>query len=175
MSLTVVHAFVSGKSNGADNTLVQPSNWNAAHKLAGATTGDVLVASNSTTIAAVTAAQGVLYASGAASVPTFSMTPTLTSLTVTSFLAGPGSVATSGDVRLAEGSGGGIRFLKHGGGFDIVALYKTTADALVVGDSNTVGFVFGSGAVPPALSGHRYLQIDVNGNVTSSASAPVGT
>src|SRR5271165_339102 len=27
----LTHAFVSGKTNGSDNTLVQPSNWNAQH------------------------------------------------------------------------------------------------------------------------------------------------
>lgn len=33
MTLSLRHPFVSGKSNGADPTLVQPSDWNAAHTL----------------------------------------------------------------------------------------------------------------------------------------------
>lgn len=35
MALSVTHPFVSGKSDGADATLVQPSNWNAGHSLSG--------------------------------------------------------------------------------------------------------------------------------------------
>ena len=31
----ITHPFVSGKSDGADATLVRPSDWNAAHVLAG--------------------------------------------------------------------------------------------------------------------------------------------
>lgn len=33
MALALVHAFSSGKADGTDNTLVQPSNWNAQHTL----------------------------------------------------------------------------------------------------------------------------------------------
>jgi len=35
--LTINHKFVSAKSNGADNTLVQPSNWNDTHTIYGET------------------------------------------------------------------------------------------------------------------------------------------
>src|SRR5581483_5848271 len=86
MSLTLVHAFVSAKSDGSDATLVQPSNWNAAHKLAGATTGDILVATNTTTLGAITAAQGVLVCAGAGTIASFSMSPSLTSLTLATAL-----------------------------------------------------------------------------------------
>lgn len=34
MTVTITHAFVSAKSDGADPTNVQPSNWNASHVLA---------------------------------------------------------------------------------------------------------------------------------------------
>lgn len=34
MAVNVTHPFVSSKPDGADNTLVQPSNWNATHTLA---------------------------------------------------------------------------------------------------------------------------------------------
>lgn len=37
MTITNTHAFVSGKADGADATLVQPSNWNAGHTLTLAT------------------------------------------------------------------------------------------------------------------------------------------
>lgn len=33
MTLAVKHAFVTAKSDGVDNTLVQPSNWNASHAI----------------------------------------------------------------------------------------------------------------------------------------------
>lgn len=36
MAITVTHAFVSAVADGADNTLVQPSDWNAAHAVSGA-------------------------------------------------------------------------------------------------------------------------------------------
>ncbi|MEB3213181.1 MAG: hypothetical protein VKL39_17655, partial [Leptolyngbyaceae bacterium] len=35
MAITVSHQFVSAKPDGADATLVQPSNWNADHSLTG--------------------------------------------------------------------------------------------------------------------------------------------
>lgn len=41
MALVISHPFVSGKSDGVDTTLVQPSNWNATHSLSMAT-GKVL-------------------------------------------------------------------------------------------------------------------------------------
>jgi hypothetical protein len=37
MAISLTHAFVSGKADGADTTLVQPSNWNAGHTLSMAT------------------------------------------------------------------------------------------------------------------------------------------
>lgn len=37
MALSLTHAFVSAKSDGADATLVRPSNWNAEHNLVCAT------------------------------------------------------------------------------------------------------------------------------------------
>lgn len=43
MSNVVKHSFVSAKSDGADATKVQPSNWNAEHAFAGGSNGQVLV------------------------------------------------------------------------------------------------------------------------------------
>lgn len=37
MTISLKHAFVSGKGDGADSSLVQPSNWNAEHTLSMAT------------------------------------------------------------------------------------------------------------------------------------------
>lgn len=36
MALTVTHPFVSAIADGVDNTLVQPSDWNANHTISGA-------------------------------------------------------------------------------------------------------------------------------------------
>lgn len=35
MTISITHAFVSGKTDGADATKVQPSNWNAGHPIKG--------------------------------------------------------------------------------------------------------------------------------------------
>ncbi|UOF77914.1 hypothetical protein [Caudoviricetes sp.] len=76
MTVSLTHAFVSGKTDGADSTLVQPSNWNANHTItmaqgnilgraAGAGTGAVseiplsFDASNNATFPA-----GVIHAAG---------------------------------------------------------------------------------------------------------------
>src|SRR6266851_5333843 len=39
----VVHKFVSGKADGADGTLVQPSKWNQDHNFGGGSDGQLLV------------------------------------------------------------------------------------------------------------------------------------
>lgn len=58
------HAFVSGVSDGADATKVQPSNWNAEHAFDGGTDGAILVRDSGETEGAVwvsmpSAAKGV--------------------------------------------------------------------------------------------------------------------
>jgi hypothetical protein len=78
MVLSLVHSFISAKSDGSDNTLVQPSNWNAAHTISGATAGDLPYASGSTTLAALAigGSNSVLTSSGSA--PQWSTALTLT-------------------------------------------------------------------------------------------------
>lgn len=46
MALTLKHAFTSAKADGADTSLVQPSNWNANHTLTGS--NNVLFGTNGT-------------------------------------------------------------------------------------------------------------------------------
>lgn len=46
MTLTLKHAFQSAKTDGADSTLVQPSNWNANHTLTGS--NNILFGTNGT-------------------------------------------------------------------------------------------------------------------------------
>lgn len=49
MSNLLVHPFVSAKSDTADATLVQPSNWNDGHKFTGGSHGNVLMRDTSDT------------------------------------------------------------------------------------------------------------------------------
>src|SRR5579864_536102 len=41
--VAITHKFVSGKADGADGTLVQPSKWNQDHNFGGGTDGQFLV------------------------------------------------------------------------------------------------------------------------------------
>lgn len=43
MAVVTQHKFVSAKADGADTTLVRPSNWNAGHDFVGGATGALLV------------------------------------------------------------------------------------------------------------------------------------
>ena len=43
--MSVTHAFVSGVADGGDTSLVQPSNWNAAHSIANGTITAAMIAS----------------------------------------------------------------------------------------------------------------------------------
>lgn len=69
MPISLKHAFVSGKADGADSTLVQPSSWNAEHaltmasaRLLGRTTGGVGLAEELTVGAGLTLGSGSLVA-----------------------------------------------------------------------------------------------------------------
>jgi hypothetical protein len=96
MSLTLTHSFVSGAADGTDPSKLRPSNWNAAHVLSGATTGDLLCASSASSLTGVAdvAAGSVLTSGGVGSLPAWSATPTLTALTLGT------TPATSGVLRL---------------------------------------------------------------------------
>lgn len=86
MTLSVTHAFVSGIADGGDTTLVQPSNWNAAHTLSGVasvaqggtgastyTIGDINYASASGTLSqlAGVATGNALISGGVATAPSW--------------------------------------------------------------------------------------------------------
>src|SRR5216683_4720424 len=43
VDVVTTHKFISGKADGADGTLVQPSKWNQDHNFGGGTDGQVLV------------------------------------------------------------------------------------------------------------------------------------
>jgi hypothetical protein len=71
MTVSLKHAFTSPKTDGADATLVQPSNWNAEHtlelatnRLLGRTTAGTGVAEEISVAGGLTLSGGVLTATG---------------------------------------------------------------------------------------------------------------
>ena len=72
MAVSLLHQFTSGKLDGTDATLVQPSNWNAEHtlqlgtgKLLGRTTAGTGAAEEITTAGTLTLSAGTLTGTGA--------------------------------------------------------------------------------------------------------------
>jgi len=72
MAVSLLHNFVSGKLDGTDATLVQPSNWNAQHtlsmgtgKLLGRTTASTGAAEEIAVAGALTLSAGTLTGTGA--------------------------------------------------------------------------------------------------------------
>jgi len=72
MAVSLLHNFVSGKLDGTDATLVQPSNWNAQHtlqlgtaKLLGRTTAGTGAAEEIAVAGALTLTGGTLTGTGA--------------------------------------------------------------------------------------------------------------
>jgi len=72
MAVSLLHNFVSGKLDGTDATLVQPSNWNAEHtlqlgtgKLLGRTTASTGAAEEIAVAGTLTLATGTLTGTGA--------------------------------------------------------------------------------------------------------------
>ena len=89
MAISLKHAFSSGKTDGADATLVQPSNWNAEHTLQLAT-GKLLGRTTASTgaVEEIAVSSDLLLSSGTldinTSVATLTGTQTLTNKTLTS-------------------------------------------------------------------------------------------
>lgn len=89
------HAYKSAKPDPVDTTLVGATKWNAAHYFleddgvtASGTLGDLLYRGTGGLITLLTGAQGVLTSAGSGNVPAWSMSPTLTSPTVTTIIIG---------------------------------------------------------------------------------------
>jgi len=103
MAISLKHAFNSGKSDGVDATLVQPSNWNAEHTLQLATGKLVGRTTASTGAAEEIAVSGdLLLSSGTlginTSVATLTDTQTLTNKTLTSPTIATPTITTSATV-----------------------------------------------------------------------------
>ncbi len=106
MSYTIVPQFTSAKSDGADATKIQPSNWNASRVINGGVTGDLLCYDSTQTshvngVAAVAAGQ-VLISAGPGVLPAWSAAPALTSATFTSFVSIGATPSTTGALRLTN-------------------------------------------------------------------------
>jgi hypothetical protein len=72
MAVSLLHQFTSGKLDGTDATLVQPSNWNAQHtlsmatnRLLGRTTASAGAAEEIAVAGALTLSSGTLTGTGA--------------------------------------------------------------------------------------------------------------
>ena len=86
MTAVITHAFTSAKSDGADATLVKPSDWNASHVL----TGTVSVAQGGTGVTTSTGTGNAVLSTS----PTL-VTPVLGAATATSVAMTTGTVSTS--------------------------------------------------------------------------------
>jgi hypothetical protein len=93
MTVSLTHAFVSPKSDGTDNTLVQPSNWNAQHTLSMAA-GNLLGRATGAGAGAVTEIPIGVDAAGHVTLPAGSATAAPLNLTAGTNLA----TATAGAV-----------------------------------------------------------------------------
>lgn len=90
--MAVKHSFASTIADGADNTLVQPSDWNAEHVWSGLTAGQILYPDSATTVTGsvnltwgTAAGQGLTLAAGIATtdVKALSITQTWNNAAVT--------------------------------------------------------------------------------------------
>jgi len=114
MAVSLKHAFSSAKTDGADATLVQPSNWNAEHtlqlatnRLLGRTTAGTGVVEEISVAGGLTLSGGVLTATGSGgpileSQIVISQNYTLTSNT-NGFSVSPVTVATGYAVTVPTG------------------------------------------------------------------------
>ncbi len=167
MAATITHPFVSAKVDGADTSLVQPSNWNAGHTLTGTidvanggtgratgTTAYALIATGTTaTGAQQTLANGatteILVGGGAAALPVWTTatgsgapvranTPTLT----TPVLTNPsfsGTTANMGTVTTIDINGGTIDGTVIGGAASAAGTFTALASTgnTTLGDATT--------------------------------------
>lgn len=88
------HAYKSLKADPADSTIIGATKWNDDHYfldssgVAIGAVGDLSYRGASGLVTLLSGAQGILYSAGSGNVPAWSMTPTLTGLTVTTITVG---------------------------------------------------------------------------------------
>lgn len=89
------HAYKSTKSDPVDTTLIGATKWNDRHYMleddgttASGAQGDLMYRGTAGLVTLLTGAQGVLTSAGSGNTPAWSMSPTLTSPTVTTIIIG---------------------------------------------------------------------------------------
>lgn len=153
MAISLKHAFTSGKSDGADVTLVQPSNWNAEHTLT-LGTGRLLGRTTAGTGAAeeISAGTGLTLSGGTLSVTGSTYQPLDGDLTALAGLAANGLVArTATDtmaVRTITQPAAGITVTNGDGvsGNPTLALANDLAALEALSGTNTIYYRSGSDA-----------------------------
>lgn len=126
--MAITHGFVSGKNDGPDGTLVQPSNWNADHTV---TSDAVTVSGTSHTVAASDAGETLRCTSGSAT------TVTVDNLTVGQWLnvlaAGAGTVTVAAGAGWTVVSRGSV--FESAGQWAVMTVYCDATDhAVLSGD-----------------------------------------
>jgi hypothetical protein len=129
MSGLLKHVKVSAVADDADATKVQPSNWNDYHVYSGGNNGSILLRDTSDVtyggswLQSVAVGQ-VLVSAGVGSLPAYSATPTVTSLTAPTLIGGTGTTqtltlkpttgvgATGADIVFAVGNNGATEALR---------------------------------------------------------------
>lgn len=113
MAISLKHAFTSGKSDGADASLVQPSNWNAEHTLT-LGTGRLLGRTTAGTGAAeeISAGTGLTLSGGSLSVTANTYQPLDGDLTALAALSGTDTIyyRSAADTWSAVTIGSGLSF-----------------------------------------------------------------
>jgi hypothetical protein len=165
MAVTVTHPFVSAIADGADATVVRPSNWNATHSLSG--TVDVVNGGTGASTASITSFNNITgYTSSGATGTTstnlvFSASPTFTgtlaaaAITASTTLGVTGTSTLSGNaiISVTDNTNAALRITQLGTGNALLVEDSTNPDAspfaisssgqVVIGNTTATGFVPG--------------------------------